>query len=81
MCICRRFVLILLLVLVRLPVVRCVLNQSEGLRIVICLFVTFPGVFEQITDFVESIKNRLEVDQKKQSTWEGILASIFHLCW
>ena len=50
MCICRRSVLILLLVLVRLPVVRCVLNQSERLRIVSRLFETFPGVFEPITD-------------------------------
>ena len=50
MCICRRSVLILLLVLVRLPVVRYVLNESERLRIVSCLFETFPGVFEQIAD-------------------------------
>ena len=29
---------------------------------------------------VES-KNRLKIDQKMKSTWEGILASIFHRFW
>ena len=26
-------------------------------------------------------KNRLKIDQKMKSTWEGILASIFHRFW